>query len=153
MTITGVLTSIQRHAFRRTERGSASVELVIVVPALVLTLGLLVGGGRLWFARATVAEAAQTSARSASLARSAEQATVDGPAAGRASLSTAGLTCADASVSIDTAAFAVPVGSPATVTSSVVCRVPFGDILLPGMPGSIVITADGSSALDTYRSR
>ena len=66
---------------RRGERGSVTVELTLVVPALVLVLGLLVAGGRLWFARATVVEAAQSAARAASLARTAGAAGADGRAA------------------------------------------------------------------------
>ena len=62
----------------RDQRGSATVELTLLVPALLLMLGLLVSGGRLWFARTTVNEAAQTSARAASLARTATQATAVG---------------------------------------------------------------------------
>ena len=58
----------------RDQRGAASVELVILVPVLVLMLGLLVAGGRLWFARATVVEASQSAARAASLARSSGEA-------------------------------------------------------------------------------
>ena len=138
---------------QRDERGSASVELVIVVPALMLMLGLLIAGGRLWFARATVAEAANSAARGASLARTAAGAQQAGDAAGRQSLATAGLNCTGASVSIDTSAFQVPVGTPATVRSSVSCEVPFADVWLPGMPGAIRLTSDGASALDTYRSR
>jgi len=135
------------------ERGSSAVELTLVVPALVVILGLLVAGGRLWFDRTTVAEAAQTAARSASLARTAGQAVADGERAGRQSLDTAGLTCVSPSVSVDAGAFSVPVGRPGTVRSIVTCVVPFGDILLPGMPGSITVVSRGSSALDTYRSR
>ncbi len=45
------------------ERGSASVELTVMVPALVLMLGLIVAGGRVWFARTTVNEAAHSAAR------------------------------------------------------------------------------------------
>jgi Flp pilus assembly protein TadG len=135
------------------DRGSVTVELTLVVPALVLVLGLLVAGGRLWFARATVVEAAHSAARAASLARSAPAAGADGREAGRASLSTAGLACADASVQVETVAFAVPVGTPATVRSSIACTVPLGDVVLPGLPGSIRLTGEGAAALDTYRSR
>ena len=135
------------------EHGSSAVELALLVPILVVMLGLLIGGGRLWFARTTVHEAAQTAARAASLARSSGQAAADGPAAGRQSLATAGLTCATSSVSVDTAAFAVPVGRPASISARISCTVPFEDVFLPGMPGSIDLTASGSSALDTYRSR
>ena len=135
------------------QRGSSSVELALVVPALVLMLGLLVGGGRLWFARTTVQEAAHTAARAASLARSAEQATADGTIAGRESMSTSGLRCLDFGVTFDLAAFATPVGVPASVTATVRCAVPFADVFLPGMPGTITLTDSQISAVDTHRSR
>jgi Flp pilus assembly protein TadG len=135
------------------ERGAVTVELVLVVPALVIMLGLLIAGGRLWFARVTVTEAAQSSARSASLARSASEATQVGQAAGAQSLSTAGLACSSQLVQVKTSAFGVEVGNPATITATVSCQVSFGDLLLPGMPGSIALTRTGYSALDTYRGR
>jgi Flp pilus assembly protein TadG len=135
------------------ERGAATVEITLLVPVLVIFLGLLVAGGRLWFARTAVTEAAQSSARAASLARTTQQASADGQSAAAGSLSTAGLVCTDRSVVIDTSAFEVPVGTPATVTSAISCRVPFSDILLPGVPGSIQLTGQGAAALDTYRSR
>ena len=135
------------------QRGSSAVELALLVPALVIMLGLMVGGGRLWFARTTVTEAAQSAARSASLARTAGQAAKDGDSAARLSLKTGGLECTSRSVTVDTGAFAVAVGTPATITSTVVCAVPFTDLLLPGMPGAITLESSASSALDTYRSR
>jgi Flp pilus assembly protein TadG len=135
------------------QRGAAAVELTLFVPALLLILVLLVAGGRLWFARTTVNEAAQTAARAASLTRSAAAATVEGRDAGSQSLTTAGLRCRSTSVSINTAAFAVPVGTPSTVTSTILCIVDFSDVFLPGWPGSIPLTGHGSAALDTYRSR
>jgi Flp pilus assembly protein TadG len=144
---------MSRGACSSPDRGSATVELTLVVPALVLVLGLLVAGGRIWFARTTVTEAAQSAARAASLARAAGPAAADGQDAGRASLSTAGLRCASSSVEVRTAAFAVPVGTPATVRATVRCTVPLADILLPGLPGSLTLDGQGAAALDTYRSR
>lgn len=138
---------------RRDQRGAASVELVILVPALVIVLGLLVAGGRLWFARASVVEASESAARAASLARSAGEAKAAGHRAAERVLATDGLTCGDDSVSVDASAFGVPVGTPATVRASVTCRVPFADLSIPGMPGSIVVRAEGAAALDTYRAR
>jgi len=135
------------------QRGAAAVELTLLVPALLLVLGLLVAGGRLWFARTTVNEAAQTAARAASLTRSATAATAAGRDAGSQSLATARLRCRSTSVSISTAAFAMPVGTPSTVTSTILCAVDFSDVFLPGWPGSIQLTGRGSAALDTYRSR
>jgi Flp pilus assembly protein TadG len=135
------------------QRGAAAVELTLLVPALLLILGLLVAGGRLWFARTTVNEAAQTAARAASLARSSTAAIAAGRDAGSQSLATAGLRCRSTSVSVSTAAFSVPVGPPSTVTSTILCLVDFSDVFLPGFPGSLQLTGHGSAALDTYRSR
>ncbi len=116
----------------RNQRGAAAVELTLLLPALLLMLGLLVAGGRLWFARTTVNEAAQTAARAGSLARSTYAATAAGREAGAQSLETAGLRCRSTSVSINTAAFGVPAGTPSTVTSTITCSVDFSDVILPG---------------------
>ena len=129
------------------------MELTLLVPALLLTLGLLVAGGRLWFARTTVNEAAQTAARAASLTRSADSGASAGREAGTQSLATAGLRCRSTSVLINTAAFGGPPGTPATVTSTISCILDFSDVLLPGWPGSLELTGRGSAALDTYRGR
>ena len=149
----GYRDTMTRAARWREQRGSATVELTLVVPTLVLMLGLLVAGGRLWFARATVVEAAHSAARAASLARTATAAAAEGRAAGQASLRTAGLQCAASSVQVQTAAFAVPVGTPATVRSVVGGTVPLADVAIPGLPGSIRLTGEGAAALDIYRSR
>jgi Flp pilus assembly protein TadG len=135
------------------QRGSASVELTLIVPALVLMLGLIVAGGRVWFARTTVNEAAHSAARAASLAGSAAEAATVGRSAGNHSLSTGGLRCSSSSVTVNVGAFGVPVGTPGTITAAARCRVAFADLLLRGLPGSIELTAAGASALDTYRSR
>jgi Flp pilus assembly protein TadG len=138
---------------RRDQRGAASVELVILVPALMIMLGLLVAGGRLWFARAAVVEASESTARAASLARSAGEARAAGHRAADRVLATEGLRCGGDSVSVDTSAFGIPVGTPATLTATVTCRVPFADLSIPGMPGSITVRSVGAAALDTYRAR
>ena len=136
------------------ERGlAAAVEFTLLVPALVLMLGLMIAGGRVWFARTTVVEAAQTGARAASLARTPSAADRDGREAARQSLSTGGLDCASTSVRIDTSGFGIAVGTPASVAAEVACVVSFDDILLPGTPGTIRLSGQRSSALDTYRSR
>jgi Flp pilus assembly protein TadG len=137
----------------RNDRGAATLEVVIVVPALLLMLGLIVAGGRLWFARSTTTGAAEAGARAASLARTAAEARTNGTHAAEASLSTGGLQCHDRAVRIDTSGFAVAVGLPATVRATVTCRVTFADLLLPGTRGAIVVQGTGASALDTYRER
>lgn len=135
------------------ERGAAAVELTLLVPALMLMLALMIAGGRIWFARTTVSEAAQTGARAASLARTSAAASGDGREAARQSLATAGLECATTSVQVDTSGFGEQVGTPAAVSARVSCVVTFRDLVLPGLPGSLTLDAERSSALDTYRSR
>jgi len=51
------------------ERGSATVEAVIGVPAFLLLLGLLIVGGRVAIAHQVVQSAASDAARAASIAR------------------------------------------------------------------------------------
>ena len=138
---------------RRDERGAVALELVIVVPALMIMMGLMIAGGRLWFAKSAVEQAAQSAARAASLQRDPGSARVAGVDSGRASLQTNGLACGGRHVSVDTTGFAVPVGVPATLHATVTCTVSFGDILLPGTPGSITVSRTAAAALDTYRSR
>ena len=122
------------------ERGAVAAELAVVIPALILMLGMIIAGGRLWFARTTVVEAAQTAARAASLERSAGPALAAGREAGDSIMSTAGLNCSSSSISVDTAAFGVPAGVPATVNATVRCSVRLGDLGLPVLPGSTDVT-------------
>lgn len=135
------------------QRGSAALELVVLVPAIMLILGLLLAGGRVWFVRAAVTDAAESAARAASLARSPQQAVIAARSVVDASVSDSDLHCSSVDLQVSTGAFAVPVGQPASITSEVTCIATFGDIFLPGMPGSMTIRATGQSALDTHRGR
>lgn len=135
------------------QQGSASVELAILIPGLVLMLGLIICGGRIWFAKATVVEASNSAARAASLERTVGAARSSGQEAGQRALTTDGLRCSATSVEVDTSAFAVAVGNPATITASVGCTVKFSDLGLRFLPGTIRMVGSASAALDTYRAR
>lgn len=139
---------------RRSQHGLApATELVIVVPAVMLLLGLVVAGGRIWFARSAVNEAAYSGARAASIERSAQAAESAGRNAAHAELGHHSLPCRTRSVRTDVAGFSVPIGQPAHVGTAVRCRVSFGDLLVPGIPGSITFHKTATAALDTYRER
>lgn len=56
------------------ERGAAAVELALIVPVLVLLLGVVVGGARVWLARTSVEQMAAGGARAGSLARTPDEA-------------------------------------------------------------------------------
>jgi len=137
----------------KNERGSAAVEAVIGVPAFLLLIGLLVLGGRTAVAHQAVQTAAADAARAASIARTASAARSDASSAAHTSLTNQHLDCATTSVSVDTAAFGTPVGTPGQVSATVTCALRLNDLGLPGLSGTKTITATLSSPLDTYRGR
>lgn len=135
------------------ERGSVSLELVIVAPALLLVLGVAIYAGRVTTAGQTVEQAASAAARTASIARTGPVAQTTGDAAARDSLTQQGLRCTATSIDVDTTGFGRPVGTTATVTVTVRCVVNTADLAFPGIPGSRTVTGTAVSPLDTYRSR
>lgn len=135
------------------ERGSATLELAIITPALLLLLGLIVMAGRVDLAAGTVEHAAASSAREATLARDPASAIAAARNAAAADLTAQGITCASSSVDVDAAGFAAALGEPATVTVTVSCTVALSDLAVPGLPGSRTMTASATSTLDRYRSR
>ena len=135
------------------ERGSATLELAIITPALLLLLGLIVMAGRVDLAAGTVEHAAASAAREATLARDPGSAVAAARGAAAADLAAQGVTCASSSVDVDAAGFSAGLGEPATVTVTVSCTVPLSDLAVPGLPGSRTMTASATSSLDRYRSR
>jgi Flp pilus assembly protein TadG len=135
------------------ERGSVSLELVVLTPGLLLVVGVLIYGGRLELAKQSVQSAASQAAREASIARTQPEANSTADAAATRSLAEQGLNCVTSSVSVGTSAFASPAGTPATITAVVTCVVNLSDLAVPGIPGSQTVTATADSPLDTYRER
>jgi Flp pilus assembly protein TadG len=140
-----------RRAWR--DRGSATIEAVIVAPAFLLFVGLIIGAGRVAIAHQSVEAAAAEAARTASVARTAGQARADATSSAQHTLANQGLQCATLTVAVDTTGFSTPVGTPARVTATVVCVVSLGDLSVPGMPGTLRVEATVGSPLDTYRGR
>lgn len=135
------------------DRGSATLEVVVLAPALLLLLGLVVTAGRLVVAEGAIEEAARDGARQASTARGASAAASIARTAAEGTLAAQGLRCASSGVSVDTSGFSVPVGQPAQVTATVTCTVQLSDVAVPGTPGSKTLRASFSSPIDRYRER
>lgn len=135
------------------DEGSATVELVILAPTLLLFLLLAVFAGRVALARQSVHAAAADAARSASIARTEGAAAVNARSAADATLAAEGLRCLATQVDLDTSAFGAPIGTPGTVAATVSCTVDLTDLSVPGVPGSRQLTATVTSPLDTYRER
>lgn len=138
----------------RSERGmSPAMELVLLVPVLILIAGMIIAGGRIWFAKSAVTQAAYSGARAASIERTSAAAGSSGHSATTEQLSTEGLDCLSTVVDLDLSGFDTPVGQPASVSNTVRCRISLGDIALPGLPGTMQLVGHGTAAIDTYRER
>jgi uncharacterized protein (UPF0333 family) len=137
----------------RNERGSLSLEFVLLVPALVLLFGVMVGGARTWIARSGVEQLAAAAARGASLERTPSEAERAAKTLVAAQLAVGGMRCGSLSVVVDASALAAPAGSPGEISATVACAVPLGDVLVPGWPGSIEVRARASAIADSYRER
>jgi Flp pilus assembly protein TadG len=138
---------------RAAERGSVSVELVLLAPALLLLLSFAVFAGRTQIAEGAVQEAARSAAREASLARDPATAAALASAQVERTLAAQNLRCQRTTVDVDTAGFQTPLGQPGDVTVSITCVVGMADLLAPGLPGSVTVEASFISPVDAYRER
>lgn len=143
----------RRSAALERESGAAATEFALVLPVLVLMVCALVGGGRVWFARSTIDQAAASAARAASLERTAVAATVAARRVVQQSVDARKLRCSSIQVDVDTAGFAAPVGAPASISVRVTCVLALGDLMLPGWPGTLTVESTAESVLDRYRGR
>lgn len=138
---------------RHDERGSATIEAAIGVPAFMLFVGLIIFGGRTATTHEAVQSAAADAARTASIARTSAEAQAASAQAARESLRSQQIQCRSITVDVSSAGFNTPVGEPAAVEVTVSCRLDLSDLSVPGVPGSRVIRAQMSSPIDTFRER
>ena len=124
--------------------------------AMILFIPLTVLWGRVSLAAGAVEQAAESAARTASIARTPALAQSTAQTTAADSLDQQGLEC-DTSVQVDISGFTVQVGTPATVSATVTCQVRLSDLHSrpsrhpPGrgtrrqrprhLPGALVITA------------
>lgn len=135
----------------RSDGGSVTLELVVLAPALILTLLLAIAAGRIAQAHQAVEAAARDAARQASIARDPTTARTTALTSAQTSLAREGLHCRP-DVTANTSGFALPIGQPSTVTAHVACTVQLADIAAVSVP-STTVTASFASPLDPYRGR
>ena len=135
------------------DRGAASVEVVLLVPMILLVIGLMFAGWRLWAARSATQQAAQAAARAASIARSGADASGRADQVARSNLAALGAPCDTSSVATDVSAFSLAPGVEGWINVSVTCQLGFADLVLPGMPGHLQVTGEAAERLDTFRER
>jgi Flp pilus assembly protein TadG len=138
---------------RRDERGSAAIEAAIGVPAFALFVGLAIFGGRTATTHEALQSAAADAARSASLARNADDARTDAREAATSSITNQKIGCSAIDIAVDTSDFDKQPGVPGSVNVTVSCRLDLSDLAVPGVPGSRVMRATMSSPIDTWRER
>lgn len=131
----------------RDERGSATTELVLLTPVLIVMLLFVVALGRLTAARQDVEAAARDAARAAANARSVSAAHTEGARAAAAALDGRDTSCRGLTVAVDTESFA----AGGTVTATVACTVGFGDLTGLSLPASRTITSTFAAPVDRYR--
>lgn len=134
-----------RTPLRRRERGSMSVEVVLMVPILVMFTLLVLAGGRYVAVRADIDAAARDAARAASFERSE-------PAARAAALAAAN--ASDVDDSFSTCAVEGIDGSfeaGGVISVTVRCTVSNRGLGLVGLTGSRDFTSSSSAPIDQYR--
>ena len=139
----------------RGQRGSMSVELVIVAPGLILLLLLVGAAGRVVEAQGHLDGAARDAARAASLAQSQPQA---GQAAQQAAQADLGDTswCAAGSVQAQVAGFPAvgqPVQPGAAVIVTVTCDVNMSPFGLLGFRPTVLFSSQAVAPLDVFTCR
>ncbi|WP_324654046.1 TadE/TadG family type IV pilus assembly protein [Georgenia sp. H159] len=142
---------LRRVLYQDGERGSASLEAAIVVPAFILFVGLLIYAGRTAVALQGVESVAYDAARSASIARTHPEAQERAARTVDYALVAQGLRCASYDIDLDTSGLDKPVGVPGTVTATVSCTIDLADLTVPGVPGQRTVSATMSSVVDAYR--
>ncbi|WP_030669925.1 TadE/TadG family type IV pilus assembly protein [Streptomyces sp. NRRL B-1347] len=130
----------------RYDGGSATVELVLTIPVLVLMLWFLVFCGRMTDSRLRIEDTAHQAARAASLERTASAATSRARTTAASSLSEAGIICR--SLAVTTSGSVQP---GASLTAKVTCRVDVHDLALLHVRGTQTLQADFTAPVDTYR--
>jgi Flp pilus assembly protein TadG len=129
------------------ERGSASAELVICTPILILVAVVALAIGRLVLQQSQVVDVARDAAEAASIWPT-------GSAAQTAALTTASyelvhdnLRCIDQQIDVDTADLA-PGGQ---VSVQVTCVVELSNDGLPGLPATVTLHAAAVAPVEEYR--
>jgi Flp pilus assembly protein TadG len=131
------------------DRGSASVELVLLTPVFILLLFFVVTAGRLAVSRNQIDGAARDAAREASTWRSATDASNHGVLQGLSDLQGGHSSCRNPQVTIDTSGLR-PGGE---VVAAVSCTIALGDISGLRVGPSRTMQARAVAVVDTFRSR
>jgi Flp pilus assembly protein TadG len=125
------------------ERGSMSVEVVILTPLLMAFVMLVVACGRYVAVQGDMEGTARDAVRAASLERS--------PDAARAAAADVVRESLDKDTDCNTPDLSGTFQAGGTITVTLHCTVSYSGLGLIGLPGSVAVHADSSSPLDRYK--
>jgi Flp pilus assembly protein TadG len=131
----------------RDERGSLSIEMAMIAPGLLLIFALIFAYGRVGQVNGTLEAGTRDGARSATVARSYDEAQRLATKALDSAMTDAPKPCQD-SLRVQITGRFLP-GEPVTVTAT--CRYGLSDIGLPGAPGTVHAESSFTSMLDPNR--
>ncbi|MFT3886722.1 MAG: hypothetical protein QM713_00955 [Arachnia sp.] len=132
---------------------AASVEAVVLVPALLLFVGLLLSLARLALADQHVGAAASAAARAAALERTVPAAQRAAGEALTAALAEHNVSCRTLDTTVDVRGVARALGTSASVSVKVTCAVELSDVSLPFVPGAVSVAATRDAPVDPLRGR
>lgn len=141
--------AVARRARRvpaRRDTGSATAEMALLTPLLVMLLLFVVLCGRLVAVQIDVDAAASAAARAASLARTRDTAQRNAEHAATDTLTARSVSCPRPQVTIT--GNLTPGGA---VTARVTCHIPLDDLALLSVPGSRDVTGQATSPVDQWR--
>ena len=131
------------------DRGSMSMEMVLVTPLFVVFLMLLAGAGRMVDAQSQVDGAARDAVRAASIARTAGAAERMAQEAASANLAGRNWCAGGPVVVTDTTDW----GPGGRVAVTISCDVDLADLAFIGLPGSKTLRGRALAPIDTYTYR
>lgn len=136
------------------DRGSSTLEMLIIGPSLLALAFFIVFVGRSVTTGHAIDEAARSAARAASLAISPAQAQTEAKVAAADSLASQGVLCEQLTVTVHASAIGTRVGG-ATARVEISCTVNMADLALPGtgldLPASKTFTGTFASPIDPHR--
>lgn len=138
---------------RRTDRGSAAVELAMAAPVLILAALLMAAAGRVVSTAITVEAAAHAAARAASLHTRPEHARAAAHDTAGAVLADSGYSCATHTLTVDTSALTGAAVPGRAVRTRLTCQVALADFAPLGLAAHIPVSATGTAPADPYRAQ
>ncbi len=129
------------------DAGSATAELVIVAPIILVIMAATVVLGRLVLVKQQVVDAARSAAEAAAVWPTPAQASEAAALSASYDLVQDHADCLTSKVAVNTSQLA-PGGS---VAVTITCLVPSGTSLIPGLPSAMSISVSASAPVEIYR--